>query len=346
MFHIARTSARTMLLAAGTAGFVALGSGFASAGSLPNATGVINSSTAGQVPGAGNVLNPAGQVPDVGTTLPATDLPGTGNVFAPGVPERTVTSEVDGLLPESDAAEVPEPASLAEIAEIEGVEGLALGSIDRLGHAAPETPVPGGAVPQVDTGSYTYAAEAATVPARAYADENVDPEEIVRTVEHTSVPVLFVVHDARTDVDALAGEVSAAAGGALSDVGPDESGVEHIALGSADDLAGGVPADLEVLETADLPDVTDLPDGDVADTEAAESLPETGETAEELPQVDEAGTEALPEAPAVDGAEDTVGEVTAGTGDLPTDAVETELDDVTDGVDTDAVDTELVDDLL
>ncbi|WP_017614569.1 hypothetical protein [Nocardiopsis salina] len=341
MFNNARTSARTLLLAAGTAGFVALGSGFATAEPLPDATGAIDG-TAGQVPGA--------------ETLPATELPGTEDATAPGVPsvERTVTSELDGLLTEADVAEIPELASLAEIAELEGVEGVALGNIDDLGNAAPQAPALDGAVPQVDVGSYTSAVEGATLPARFYADENVDPDEIVETVEHTTIPVLFVAADAQSDVDALADEVGAVADGALSDAGADVAGIEHLALGSADDLAGGVPTDLEVLEVADLPVDTDLPvdgveTGDVVDEGATENVPATGEVTEQLPQTDEVGTDALPEVPAVDGVEDTVDEVTDLEG-LPTDAVDTELDDVTGdltgAVDTDAVDTELVDDLL
>ncbi|MBE2998234.1 hypothetical protein IDM40_05880 [Nocardiopsis sp. HNM0947] len=353
MFNNARTSARTLLLAAGTAGFVALGSGFATAEPLPDATGAIDGA-AGQVPGA--------------ETLPATELPGTEDVTAPGVPsvERTVTNELDGLLSEADVAQIPELASLAEIAELEGVEGVALGDIDGLDTAAPQVPALDGAVPQVDVDSYTSAAEAATLPARFYAAENVDPDEIVQTVEHTTVPVLFIAADAQSDVDALADEVGAVADGALSGVGADVSGIEQLALGSADDLAGGVPTDLEVLEVADLPVDTDLPvdgveTGDVVDGGATENLPATGDVTEELPQTDEVGADALPEVPAVDGVEDTVDEVTDVEG-LPTDAVGTELDDVTGdvtedvtgdvtedltgAVDTDAVDTELVDGLL
>lgn len=341
MFNNARTSARTLLLAAGTAGFVALGSGFATAETLPDATGAVDGA-AGQVPGA--------------ETLPATELPGTEDVTAPGVPsvERTVTSELDGLLSEADVAEIPELASLAEIAELEGVEGVALGSIDDLGDSAPQVPALDGAVPQVDVESYTGAAEAATLPARFYAAENVDPDEIVQTVEHTSVPVLFVAHDAKSDVDALADEVGAAADGALSGVDPDVAGIEQLALGSTDDLAGGVPTDLEVLEIADLPGETDLPvdgvdTGDVVDEAAGENLPATDEVAGQLPQTDELGTDALPEVPAADGVEGTVEEVTDVEG-LPTDAVDSELgdatEDVTGAVDTEAVDTELVDGLL
>lgn len=272
MFDSARTPARTLLIAAATAGFVALGSGLASADTLDRVTApgssdkVVNPGTVKKVVNPGTVDGAADRVdaPDVsapGAELPEAELPEVG---AP---------EVGGPEVGAPGAEVPAP-------DANGVADSAQDLVDSVDATLPQANVP-----EPSTGEYIAAA---------------------RGVTHS---VLYAVIVARGDAEAVSSEASSVTGQVLDGADADLETVDS--LPAADDL-------VEVPEAADVEGVTEPA---------------------ELPDAADVDTEALPEAPAVEEVEDTVG----GAADQTAPDSATDLENVT-GLDT--VDTAPADGLL
>ncbi|OOC56393.1 MULTISPECIES: hypothetical protein [Nocardiopsis] len=407
-----RIQARTLLIAAGAAGFVALSGGFASADPVKDVTGALGGDVPGQAAGAATLpanglpqvagvtdtALPAGTVLPANTVLPAgTALPADGlglsrvhQVGAPGLGQVLDS----GVLSAAELRQVPELASLAEIAEIDGVRGVALSHLGQLGQAAPTAaalpslngavpaangvlgsahgrlrssgvPVPRAHVPQVEADNYVAGARGALHPTRTHVEHTVlptalgttshvtgavatgdvlgqagaAPEHATTIAGQTLVPVVFVVHEAQGDAGAVADELGSVAEQAVGGLGAGLNGVESLALVGAGDLANDVsPADLEVIDIADLPT-------DGAVDGAVGNLPETAEVsqASEVTEVTEAAdvdTGALPEAPVGGAVEETVGGVAdanvTGTVDEATDG----LEEATGGLTGEALDTE------
>lgn len=243
MRNTARTTAKALLIAAGTAGFVTLGSGFAAADTVGDVTGALGTGTLGQLPAVDTAL-PAPALPEVDPALPSAALPGV---------------------------DVPEAAS----PEVDGVVGAARNQVDSVGVTVPRVNVP-----EVDTDGYLTAAQGTTVMVeflsqQARGDVDAVAAEAGSVVDQT---VSGVGTDLGGVDDLAVGTATGVTDGAVEDLdvpatdvvdtevlpeAPAAGGVEDTVDGltEADDLAELEVVDTETLPTDELP--TDALDTDV-----------------------------------------------------------------------------------
>lgn len=141
MFDSARTPARTLLIAAATAGFVALGSGLASADTLDRVTApgstdkIVNPGTVNKVVNPGTVNKVADRVNAPDVSAPEVEVPEAGapEVAVPEIEAPEVTAPdangaadsaqelVDGVDETLPQVNVPEPSTDKYVAAARGV---------------------------------------------------------------------------------------------------------------------------------------------------------------------------------------------------------------------------------
>ncbi|MBR8741088.1 hypothetical protein [Nocardiopsis sp. MG754419] len=227
MRNTARTTAKSLLIAVGAAGFVALGSGFAAADTVGDLTGAPGTDALGWAPAVDPAL-PAPALPEVDTALPAPALPEVAVPEVDGVVgDARDRVDVPGVtvprvdVPEIDVPEVDVDGHLATVrgatllvdfvalqtrGDVDAVTAEARTVVDRTAQGVP-TDLDGvddlasDAVTDVTDG-VDDAVEDLDVPATDVVDTGVvDTEDLPRTpelggVEHTV--------DGLTKVDALA----------------------------------------------------------------------------------------------------------------------------------------------
>ncbi|WP_046468768.1 hypothetical protein [Allosalinactinospora lopnorensis] len=298
MFQFARTSAKAVLVAAGTAGFVALGAGVASADAL-GATNVVNPPSA--APTVAGLTAKADQVqrdaeaPHVAHTLPAPasaahltseaentlytvqrtaelddEVQQTAVPKAHGLAHKTVNSVPNGVLPEGTNGTVHK--SLNEVSNAKA----GAGDLTALNDEVPQAEVPEAEIPE------------AGVPGSGVLDA---PE--------------FALADLKGSVTGVAGPLvpqTDELGGELPEAGVPEAETPEADTGAVESKADQVQEDAAV----------ELPEADTGAVEgAADQVQE--DAAVELPEADTGAVEATEAVEDVDvedvDAEDTVGDL-------------------------------------
>ncbi|MFC3998022.1 hypothetical protein ACFOVU_18975 [Nocardiopsis sediminis] len=260
MFQFVRTTTKAVLVAAGTAGFVALGAGIAGAdalgvsdtlapqASVPTAQGLPN------VVGGVQSLVQGVDTPDLGTTLPA---PATRNVTAPG-------GDISGVSP-----------FLQE--RIDGTQGVVDGARSELGLSDVEHQTAQGEL----TGLLPEAPGTGVVPVTEGLPAVPDTATLPLANELPTSSLANAPEATRIALPRLAGEAE----GAVDKV------TGELTTGLADGVSEGVSSHLEEhqpenritvhgLDTTELPVVGDAPQVDEGVGTVAQALPaaETGLT--------------------------------------------------------------------
>lgn len=243
MLISARTSAKTLFVAAGAAGFVALGNGFAAADTLEGVTGGIDTG----VPAA---------LPAVDTAVPAADLPQLGAVDAPAL-DAPQANDVLGLAhSQVDSVDVTVPR--VNVPEIDA---------DTYLEAAEATTFPAQFLVNEAQRDVEFLVAEAAFAAGSTVDgvdadlEVVDNVDVPNVPNVPNVPEVADVPDVDTDiVDTevpAVGDVEETVGGADVD-------------GLTDEVVDTDIVDTEVLDT-DAVD-TDVVDTDTVDTDLVDGL--------------------------------------------------------------------------
>lgn len=238
MRNTARTTAKALLIAAGTAGFVTLGSGFAAADTVGDVTGALGTGTLGQLPAVDTAL-PAPALPEVDPALPSAALPGVA------VPE--VNGVVGAAQDQVDSVEVTVPRVNVPEVDTDGYLATAQGTTVMVEFLSQQ------ARGDVDA----VAAEAGSVVDQTVSGVGTDLDGVD---DHAVDTATGVTDGAVEDLDVPATDVVDTE--VLPET-PAAGGVEDTVDGltEADDLAELEVVDTETLPTDELP--TDTLDTDV-----------------------------------------------------------------------------------
>lgn len=205
MRNNARTTAKALLIAAGTAGFVSLSSGFAVADTLGDVTGAPETDALGQLPAVDSTI------PAPAPTLPSADLP---EVAVPEIDADSYLMAAQGSIVlvdfvaqqargdvESGAAEagsVADRTASGVVTDLDGVDRLAGGVTDGTDDAVEHIDVP--ATDAVDTEVLPEAPAVGgveeTVEGLSVADDLSEPEVIDEPLPTDELPT----KDLDTDV--------------------------------------------------------------------------------------------------------------------------------------------------
>lgn len=236
MRNTARTTAKALLIAAGTAGFVSLSSGFAAADTVGDVTGALDTDALGQPPAVDGTL-PASVVPEADPTLPSTDLP---EVAAP---------EVDGMVgaaqDQVDAVEVTVPRVNVPEVDANGYLMVVQGSTVLVDFVAR----------QARGDVETVAAEAGSVVDQTVSGVGTDLDGVDRLAVGTATDV---TDDAVEDLDVP-----------VADAVDTEAPPEAPAVGGVEDTVAGLTEADELSEPEVIDETlpTDVPDTNVVDTD-------------------------------------------------------------------------------